>query len=355
MAKKRILITGLAGSIGVHVFGHVCTNTDWDVVGIVSFKHKGLCDRLALDLENHPERRERLTLIVHDLSAPLSDMTVEKIGHIDYIINLASLSDVYDSIEHPKYFIENNVSLMTNMLELARKISPQSGIHINGVEITPPKEGLQAFIQFSTDEVYGASEKGQRFDEWSPILPSNPYSASKACQEAIAIAYWRTYDVPVIITNTVNNFSEMQSKDKFPVIVQKKIAHGETVQVHGKEGEIGSRYYIHSRNAADALLFILQKLPPHKHISNEVDKPDRYNITSDDCLDNLELAQKIAKVMGKELKYEFVDHHSTRPGHDRFYGLSGEKLQKLGWTPPVSFEESLANVINWQTDNKEWI
>src|ERR1035437_8230807 len=335
--KKRCLLLGISGSIGIHTFGHLMTNTDWEVVGIVSFKHKGLCDRIALDLKNHPDRVDRLTLITHDLSAPFSEITKKKIGHIDYIINLASLSDVQDSIEHPKYFIENNVELMTNLLEYARECKPE------------------AFIQFSTDEVYGASEKGQRFDEWSPILPSNPYSASKACQEAICIAYWRTYDVPVIITNTVNNFGEMQSALKYPVIVQKKIAKGETLQVHGKEGEIGARYYIHSRNASDALLFILKNLPPYHHESNKVDKPDRYNITSDDCLDNLQLAQKIAEIMGKELKYEFVDHHSTRPGHDRFYGLSGEKLKKLGWTPPVSFEESLKNVVEWQSKNKEWI
>lgn len=280
---------------------------------------------------------ERLKIIPHDLIGPFSEMTKKEIGHIDYIINLASLSDVEASIQDPVTFIQNNIWSTLNMLEYARECKPET------------------FIQFSTDEVYGPSETNQRFEEWSPILPSNPYSASKASQEAIAIAYWRTYDVPVIITNTVNNFSEMQQPSKFPVIVQKKIAKGEMVQIHGKKGEIGTRYYMHSRNAADALLFILKNLPPYKHQANQVDRPDRYNITSDDCLDNLELAENIAYMMGKELKYEFVDHHSTRPGHDKNYGLSGEKLKKLGWKEPVSFLESLKNVITWQTNNPKWI
>jgi len=334
---KRLLLTGLAGSIGIHTFGHIMTNTDWDVVGIVSFKHKGMCDRIAADLKDHPERADRLTLVTHDLTAPFSEVTIKKIGHIDYIINMASLSDVYDSIQKPVPFIKNNVDLVLNMLEYARIAKPQ------------------AFIQISTDETTGPTNKGERHDEWDTVLPSNPYSASKASQEAIAFSYWRTYNVPVIITNTVNNFSEMQSSAKFPVIAQKKIAKGETVTIHGEEGNIGARYYIHSRNFADALLFILKNLSPYLHTPGEVDRLDRYNITSDDELDNLQLAQKIADVMGKSLKYEFQDSATSRPGHDKFYGLSGEKLKRLGWTPPISLDEGLKNVIKWQENNQDWI
>ena len=102
-------------------------------------------------------------------------------------------------------------------------------------------------------------------------------------------------------------------------------------------------------------MFILKNTVPYRHISNAVDRPDKYNITSDDCLTNLELAQKIAQFIGKELKYEFVDHHSTRPGHDKNYGLSGEKLKKLGWKQPLSFDESLKNVVKWQEQNPEWL
>ncbi len=334
---KRVLLTGVSGSIGIHTLIHIFHNTDWEVVGIATFHNKGLGERITEMLREHPQYWERLTLITHDLTKPISKNLQKRIGRIDYIINMASLSDVEASIQDPVPFVLNNISLTLNMLEYARKIKPE------------------AFIQFSTDEVYGASGKDQRHPEWAPIIPSNPYAASKAAQEAIAISYWRAFGVPVIITNTMNNFAEYQQPSKYPVIIQKAIASGDTLTVHGTPKEIGTRYYIHSRNASDALLFILKKLPPYMHAPGEVDRPDRYNIVGDKQVDNLSLAQTIAKLMGKELHYELVDFHSTRPGHDSHYGLSGEKLKKLGWKSPLSFEESLKNVIDWQVEHSEWI
>lgn len=334
---KRLLLTGIGGSIGCHTMAHIFHNTEWEIVGTDSFKHKGWSDRVNVMLEAHPDWRERLTMITHDLVAPFSEMTKKKIGHIDYIISMAALSDVEASIQNPVEFIQNNVAITLNMLEYAREIKPQ------------------VFIQISTDEVYGSSGKNDGHPEWSPIVPSNPYSASKACCEAIAISYWRTYNVPVIITNTMNNFSEMQQGSKYPAMVQKWVDKGEEVIIHGTKGDIGSRFYIHSRNHSDALLFILKNLPPYMHKPGEVDKPDRYNIVGDKRMDNLEMAQMIAKLMGKELKYKLVDFHSTRSGHDKHYGLDGTKLKKLGWSSPVSFEESLKNTIEWQTEHKDWI
>lgn len=289
-------------------------------------------------LDAHPEWRDRFTLVVHDLTAPFSEFTKEKIGKVDYIVNLAALSDVHASIERPVEFIQNNVWSVTNMLEFAREVKPK------------------CFIQFSTDEVYGPTDGKQVYDEWAPIVPSNPYAASKACQEAIAIGYWRTYNVPVVITNTMNNVGELQQSSKFPVMVQKAIMNGQEMTIHAEpNGEIGSRSYVHSRNVADAVLFIMKNTTPHLHEPLSVDKPDRYNIAGDRQLNNLEFAQLIAKLMGKELKYKLVDSHSARPGHDPHYGLSDTKLKQLGWTPPLSFEESLGNVIEFQEKNPEWI
>lgn len=334
---KRLLLTGIAGSIGIHTFSHIMHNTDWEVVGVASYRHKGWIDRVVEMTEAYPEWKERLTLVTHDLKAPFSDLTKRKIGHIDYIINMASLSDVEASIVNPVPFVKNNVDLVLHILEYAREIQPE------------------AFIQISTDEIYGATTKDKKHPEWDPIVPSNPYSASKACQEAISISYWRTYNVPVIITNTMNNFGEMQQGSKYPAMLQKWIDKGEEVIIHGKEGDIGTRYYLHSRNFADALIYILQNLPPYLHTPGKVDKPDRYNIVGDIQLDNLELAKTIAKMMGKPLKYKLVDFHSTRPGHDPHYGLDGTKLKKLGWTSPVSFEESLKTVVEWQKNHPQWL
>lgn len=337
--KKRVLLTGVGGSIAAHFLAHIFKNTDWDIVGIDSFRHKGWTDRVKVMLDDHPEWKERLTIITHDLIAPISPIMKEKIGHIDYIINMASLSDVEASIQNPVSFIKNNVDLVLTMLEYAREVKPE------------------VFIQISTDEVYGASSSkyGDLRKEWDAIIPSNPYAASKAAQEAIAVSYWRTYGVPVVITNTMNNFAELQQPNKYPVMIQKAVMKGEEITIHGKEGLIGSRSYIHSRNFADAVLFIIKNCPPHLHVPNSSDKPDRYNIAGDIQLDNLELAQFIAKLMNKELKYKLVDSHTARPGHDPHYGLDMTKLRSLGWKSPLSFEESLKNVIRWQMENPEWI
>ena len=335
---ERVLLTGGGGSVGVHFVAHIMHNTDWNLLIIDSFRHNGDFDKIVTVCAQHPDWRSRIEVLHHDLITPFTRREEVKMGTIDYIINLASLSDVQDSIDNPVPFVRNNVELVLTMLELARRLKPK------------------AFVQFSTDEVYGSAAKGQAHKEWATILPSNPYAASKASQEAIAISYWRSYGVPIIITNTQNNFGEMQQPNKYPVKIQKAVRKGEKVIVHtASDGSIGTRYYIHSRNVADAVLFILKNTEPYLHKPGFVDRPDRYNLVDDVQLDNLELAQTIARLMGKELLYELTDFHSTNPGHDVHYGIDGTKLRELGWRPPVSFEESLKNTIDWQQEHPEWI
>lgn len=333
--SKRVFLTGASGFFGHHLLRHILMNTDWDVVCICSWKHKGLPERVKQAIDGQDSNRVKV--ITHDLEAPLTERTKASLGHIDYILNIASNSHVNRSIDDPMPFIEGNVSLVVNMLELARELKPE------------------LFLQFSTDEVYGPAPEGVDFPEWSTVIPSNPYSASKAAQEAIAISYWRTYDVPVIITNTMNLTGQAQDSEKYPAMLIRKIHNGETVTIHGKEGDIGSRYYIHARNAADAVLFIVNKLGVKHYEEDKVMIPDRYNIVGETELNNLELAEMVARLMGKELKYEFIDFHKGRPGHDRRYALSGGKLKALGWQPPEGFEESLKSTIDWTLKNPLWL
>lgn len=339
MATKKVLLTGAGGAIGVHVLAHLMTNTDWELVLTDSFNHKGYFDRIVEVCKDHPEWKERFTIVHHDLIAPFTQREIDQIGHIDYIVNLASLSDVQASIDDPIPFVKNNTDLMLTMLELARKIKPE------------------VFIQFSTDEVYGADAKDSGgHPEWDTILPSNPYSASKAIQESLAIAWWRSYGLPLIITNTMNNFGEMQGATKFPAMIQQKIEKGEVIKVHAtKGGEIGTRYYIHSRNSADAILFILKNVPPVIHAHGEIDMPVRLNIVGDRQVSNLELVEVISELMVKIPTIEMSNFHDNNPGHDLHYGLNGEKLGKLGWKSPVSFEDSMAKTIKWQKDNPRWM
>jgi len=335
--KTKILITGFAGFIGSHFLQHILEQTDWDVIGVDSWAHKGTPERVQQVLSKNPEWEKRLTVITHDLSALFPERTKKRIGQCDYIVNFASDSHVDRSIEDPVPFVRNNVGLALTMLEFAREF--------------PTK----AFVQISTDEVYGVAPDGVNHEEWSPIVPSNPYAASKAAQEAIAISYWRTYGVPVVLTNTMNNFGEMQDPEKYMAMIIKLVADGKTVPVHGKEGAIGSRYYLHARNHADAVLYILKNLPPTAYVEGEELKPDRYNVVGDKELDNLEVAHLIADVVGKPLNYELVDHHSTRPGHDRRYALDGKKLRDCGWKPPVEFHESLKKYVQWTLAHKLWL
>jgi dTDP-glucose 4,6-dehydratase len=339
--RGRLLLTGAGGAIGVHVLAYLMEHTDWNVVALDSFKaeHKGYFDRITTVCKGHPEWNRRIQVFSHDLTAPFSAREIERLGHVGYIVNLASRSDVQNSVEDPLPFVRNNTELMLNILDYARIVQPK------------------AFLHFSTDEVYGpAPKESGGHKEWEAIVPSNPYSASKAMQEALAIAWWRCYGVPVIITNTMNNFGEMQAPSKFPAMIQSKIERGETIDVHSAtNGEIGTRYYIHSRNVADAILFILQNVPPVMHAPGKIDRPVRLNIVGDRQMSNLDLVEHIGKLMGKKPKSRLVYFHEKNPGHDLHYGLNGAALAALGWKSPASFDESMKRTIAWQKRHTEWM
>lgn len=342
---KRLLLTGIGGFIGSHCLEYFLENTDWEIIGIDSFKHKGDLARFAdIDFRN------RCKIYYHDLNIPITeplynqitDVKLDKSGNlirkkIDYIVNMASDSAVERSVSDPVHCLKNNYDLAINMLEFARKIKPEK------------------FLQISTDEVYGeASKETNGHHEWDVILPSNPYAASKAAQEAVAISYWRSFDVPVVIINTMNIIGEKQNPEKFLPKIIKKIYMNEEMPIYAEnESEIGKRFYIDVRNKADALLFILKR--PIAVYKEGAKRPDRWNVCGDKELNNLEFAQQIAKIMNKDLLYKFVPSESARPGYDRRYALDGSKLKNAGWKPPYSFEQSLERIVNWTVNNSNWI
>jgi len=333
----RLLLTGVAGFAGAHILQCLLEKSDWDIVGIASWRHKGTPERLHQVFSQNPEWEHRVRIVTHDLESPFTDRTVDRIGAIDYIINAASESHVERSIEDPVPFVSNNVALVLNVLEFAR---------LQG-------KRLRTFIQVSTDEVYGPAAHDLRHVEWSAIIPSNPYSASKAAQEAIAISYWRTFGIPLVITNTMNLFGEMQDAEKYIAKIVRALVQGTILTVHGSKEAIGSRFYLHARTHADALLYILKHCPPARY--PRADRPDRFNLVGEQEIDNLSLAQKVAGILGKPLRFELVDFHNTRPGHDRRYALNGTKIAAAGWVAPYSIEQSLRSYIEWTLAHPDWL
>jgi dTDP-glucose 4,6-dehydratase len=342
--SKKVLLTGAGGFVGSHVLRHILVNKDWEIYCPVTFRHHGRVSRVIDAIES--QYHDRLHFFIWDLKTPFSTLDIVNNGieSIDYILNVASQSHVDRSIESPQPFIMNNVYLMVNLLEYARKVKPE------------------VFLHMSTDEVFGPAPEGYAHQEWDSIIPSNPYSASKAAQESIGISYWRTYDVPLIITNTMNIIGERQDPEKFIPNTIRKAISGQDILVHGSpQGKPGSRFYIHARNFADAWLHILDNVKPAMY-GNGSDRPERFNIVGEKEIDNLYMAQAICELVEDyttgvpvSSSIDLVDFHSSRPGHDLRYALDGSKLQSIGWEPPIHILDSLANVVRWYVDNPEWL
>jgi dTDP-glucose 4,6-dehydratase len=332
----RVLVTGAGGFCGSHVLRHLLTQTDWDVVALDSFRHKGVTDRITVQVQGIPRWRERVTVITHDLRAPISPAMAAQIGRPGYVLHLASESSVDRSIASPREFVENNVAVTLTMLEWARQARPAK------------------FIQVSTDEVYGPAAGDHRHGEAEPHRPSNPYAASKAAQEDMCHAWWRTYGLPICVTNTMNIIGELQDPEKFVPMVLRKVLATEEVPIHASPdgSQVGSRFYLHARNQADALLHLLRDVEFPAYGDGPM---ARYNVVGEREVSNLELAEMIAAFAGRSLWFRLEDFHSSRPGHDLRYALDGAALAATGWKPPVTLDESLKATVQWTMAHPEWL
>ena len=321
----RVLITGGAGFIGHHFVNYLLNNTDWELTLIDRLDYSGNLNRLA-DI-GLPDRRVRV--VFHDLRAEINEFLLDHIPHHNYIVHMAAATHVDRSIENPLDFVMNNVVATCNLLTYALN------------------EGCDKFIYFSTDEVFGPAPKGVAYKEWDRYKSGNPYAATKAGAEELAIAFENTYRLPVIVTHTMNVFGYRQNPEKFIPGTIKKVLNGEEVLIHSNKEmtEAGSRFYIHANHVADAIYFLLQ--------NGEVG--EKYNIVGEKEVNNLDLAKQIARVVGKELHYKMVDFHSSRPGHDLRYALDGSYMKKLGWVPPQTFEDGIVDTVRWYLDHPQWL
>lgn len=315
---KRVLITGAAGFVGSHVVRYLLDNTDWEIVCLVRLTNKGDLKNLEFTKGN-----PRVHFVYHDLKYDVNDSVRDYIGRVDYILHLGANSHVDRSISFPKEFFIDNVLGTVNLLEYMRLFMPKA-----------------RFINFSTDEVYGPAPEGYKYKEEDRFRPSNPYSASKAGQSMAGFAYFNTYNLDIINTYTMNIFGIGQNPEKLMPKAIKCARERKPMPVFAElDGDklvsVGSRHWLDVRNVGSSLVFLLE----HGL------KGESYNIVGTDELTNEEVVIKINELLGTEPLIEYVDFHKTRPGHDRRYAIDGAKLAELGWSPTITFDQGIKNVI----------
>ena len=337
---KKILITGGAGFIAHHLIDKILSTTDWEIITLDRLDFSGNLNRLNEVVSSYPKsEQKRVRIVHHDLKAELNPEIIASIGKVNFISHLAAGSHVDRSISYPLEFVMDNVVGTAHILDYARKL-----------------DSIERFAYFSTDEVFGPAPKGVNYRENDRYNSTNPYSATKAGGEELVVAYENTYGLPSIITHTMNVFGERQSPEKYIPMVIKKVRDNKTVTVHANaiKSVAGSRHYIHAEDVADALLFLYDYNISSIKPDSTGAKCQKFNIVGKDEIDNLELAQFIAKTQSLDLKYEMVDFHSQRPGHDLRYALDGSKMANMGWVPHSAFER-LEKTIKWTLKNDRWL
>lgn len=330
----NILLTGASGFAGAHMLKYLLENSPAEIYCPVTYKHGGHAHRIP-DLIDK-SLLERVHIFEFDLAeAELSERIVDV--QIDLVINFASESHVDRSIINPKEFNLNNSSLMINLLEYVRKM-----------------KNSPAFVHISTDEVYGSIPSGERNVEWERIhLPSNPYSAGKSGQESLAIAYFKTYKIPLAIINSTNMVGEAQNQEKYIPKAITKILHDEILTVDtDPDGNMGSRKYVYVGDVASAVWRTATHLM-NQQSDSDIEKPLKVHIAGEIEVTNLQLALFIGEVLGLEPRIEISP--SPRPGYDLRYELDTERIRRMGWTQQESIYDSLKAIVDWTLEHRNWL
>ena len=307
----RLLVCGGAGFIGsAFVRARVREHAD----------HVTVLDKLT-----YAGRRENLHSVdseIHFVHGAIEDPVVvaDAVGDAEAIVNFAAETHVDRSIADPEAFIVTNMQGTHVLLEAARE------------------RGLR-YLQVSTDEVYGSIERGS-FTEESPLDPSSPYSATKTGADLLVGSYFHTYGVQTLICRGSNNYGPYQYPEKLiPLMILNALA-GDRLPVYGDGGNV--RNWLFVEDFADGIGHVLAHGEP-----GEV-----YNCGGPDECDNLAVVRRIVELTGAD--EGLIEYVTDRPGHDRRYSLSSEKLNRLGWRTQVSFTEGLARTVKWYRDNDWW-
>jgi dTDP-glucose 4,6-dehydratase len=316
---ERILVTGGAGFIGSNFIKMLLNRSDdVFVVNLDALTYAGNPANLS-DLENNSRYR-----FVHGSiqNNELVEYIINKF-QVTGIINFAAESHVDRSILNSQPFIDTNIAGTMTLLDSARKYR------------------IKAFLQVSTDEVYGSLGAEGKFSESTPLSPNSPYSASKASADMLVMASYHTFGLPVIITRCSNNYGQYQFPEKLIPLMIINALEGKKLPVYG-DG-LNVRDWIHVDDHCNAIW----------QVYNSGKSGEVYNIGANCEQTNISIVKNILNVLN--LSEELIEYVKDRPGHDRRYAIDSSKIEKeIGWKPKKDFESAIEDTIEWYITNKHW-
>ncbi len=316
---KHVMVTGGAGFIGSNFVRYLLRgHSDFEVVNFDKLTYAGNPENLQDVAENPRYRFVRGDICVPDeVGAAMRDF------RIDTVVHFAAETHVDRSIMGSAVFVQTNIAGTQIMLDAARAA------------------GVSRFVHVSTDEVYGSLGAAGKFTETTPLHPNSPYAASKAGSDLLALACHHTFGLPVVVTRCSNNYGPYQFPEKLIPLMIINALHNKPLPVYG-DG-LNVRDWLHVNDHCAAIDLVL-----HKGKAGEV-----YNIGGNNEWKNIDIVKLILKHLGKpESLISFVQ---DRPGHDRRYAIDASKVMAgLGWAPAHTFEQGLAETIEWYATHEPW-
>ncbi len=314
----KILVTGGAGFIGSNFIRHVLSlNKNYSIVNYDKLTYAGNLANLE-SVAGNPN----YSFYRGDICDAVA--VEEAMTGCDGVVHFAAESHVDRSIYEPSAAIQTNVTGTFVMLQVARKLN------------------IGRFVHISTDEVYGDMKPGEFANEDSPIYPSSPYSASKASSDLLVRSYVRTYGFPGVITRSSNNYGPYQFPEKFLPLMITNALNDKALPIYGDGKQ--QRDWLHVEDNCRGVLAVLER-----GRIGEV-----YNIGGLDVVENLTIARTLLRLTGKP--ESLLSYVKDRPGHDRRYALTCDKMEKdLGWKPAIPLEEGLRQTIDWYKSNTKWM
>jgi dTDP-glucose 4,6-dehydratase len=328
---RAVLVTGGAGFIGSNFINHFMTgNADCRLVNLDALTYAGNLENLR-GVENKPAYR----FVKGDICDGELVASLLREGKIDAVVHFAAESHVDRSIKRPAEFIFTNIVGTFNLLEAARSHADRFSL----------------FHHVSTDEVYGTLGKEGLFTETMPYKPNSPYSASKASSDHLVRAYFKTYGLPMTISNCSNNYGPWQFPEKLIPLITLNALEGKPLPVYGDGKNV--RDWLYVEDHCEAIWTIM----------NKGRRGETYNVGGNSEEENIAVVHEICDILdeispraGAGARRELIAYVKDRPGHDWRYAIDSSKLQaELKWAPRESFHTGLRKTILWYLENNSWI